>query len=331
VDHASLLALFRRIVLSGPPLILAAGLNAGCSQFDPCKNVPSEATATVAVNRLDAGSADASIDDLVARCQASAADCTPLCKEAMAHEHDYTDQPYKSCGLTTADGQLSVRVVYAFVCAGGRCPEGLVRPAGGGAGDTLGAWLAANAHLEAASVDAFEILAAELGAHRAPAALIHAARAAIADERRHAAVVGRLAVRRGALPPAVEVNRRPVRELEALATENAVEGCVRETYAALLAFRQARAATDPEIRAAMTGIARDEARHAALAWAVDGWSRGLLAPAARRRVRDARHEAIEQLLGAPPPTMTVAGRAEAGLPDEEEGARMIGALGAQLA
>jgi len=48
----------------------------------------------------------------------------------------------------------------------------------------------------------------------------------------------------------------------------------------------------------MADIARDETRHAALSWAVDDWSQALLAPAARRRVREARHEAIERLAGA---------------------------------
>jgi len=329
VDHASLLALFRRIVVSGPPLLLAAGFNAGCSQFDPCATVPSQATSTVLVSQLDAGSADAGIDELIARCQASSADCTALCKQALDHgDHYLYSQPFKSCGLTTVDGALAVRVVYTPICAGGRCPEGLARPEGGGAGETLGAWLAANAHLEAASVDAFEILAAELGAHRAPPALIQAARAAIADERRHAGAIGGLAVSRGAVPPAVHVKRGPVRAAEAVATENAVEGCVRETYGALLAFRQARAATDPAIRSAMAGIARDEARHAALAWAVDRWIQALLAPAARRRVREARHEAIEQLVGARLVSLPREDRAEAGLPDEDEEARMAGALGA---
>ena len=331
MDHASLLALFRRILRSGPPLVLAAGFNLGCSQFDPCGTLPSQATKTVLVSQLDAGSADASRDELVARCRASSADCTALCKDAVRHgtSYDY-HEPFNSCGLTTVDGGLAVHVVYTPACIGGRCPEGLARPAGGGGGDTLGAWLAASAHLEAASVDAFEILSAELGAHRAPAALIQAARAAIADERRHAGAVGRLAVSRGAVLPAVYVQRGPVRDIEAVATENAVEGCVRETYAALLARRQAQAATDPAIRAAMAGIARDEARHAALAWAVDRWSQALLAPAARRRVRDARHEAIARLLGAGLATLPRDRRAEAGLPDEDEEARLAGALGAQL-
>jgi hypothetical protein len=330
LDQSSLVAHFRRIVASGRPFLLAAGFNLGCSS-DPCGSLPSQATSTVAVSQLDAGSGDASIDDLIARCQASSADCTKLCRQAVEQGAHYSySEPFGSCGLTTVDGGLAIRVVYTPQCVGGRCPEGLVRPAGGGAGNTLGAWLAANAHLEAASIDAFEILAAELGAHRAPPALIQAARAAITDEGRHAEAIGRLAVSRGATPPAVYVKRGPVRDIEAVATENAVEGCVRETYAALLACRQARAATDLAIRSAMAAISRDEARHAALAQAVDGWIQALLAPAARRRVRDARHAAIEQLLGARLAALPRDSRAEAGLPDEDEEARMVGELGAVL-
>ena len=81
----------------------------------------------------------------------------------------------------------------------------------------------------------------------------------------------------------------------------------------------------------MAGIARDEARHAALAWAVDRWSQALLAPAARRRVREARHEAIAAALGrAVSPRCRATAAREAGLPDEDEEARLAGALGAQL-
>jgi len=183
--------------------------------------------------------------------------------------------------------------------------------------------------MEAASIDAFEILATELDAHRAPPALIQAARAAAADERRHADAIGRLAARRGTVAPEVRVNRGPIRDIEGVARENAVEGCVRETYAALLACRQARAATDPAIRSAMTGIARDETQHAALAWAVDQWSQAMLAPQARRRVREARREAIEGLVNVPL-TLSRGDRAQAGLPDEEEEARIGRELGAAL-
>jgi hypothetical protein len=322
VDHASLVALFRRIILAGPPLLLGVGFNVGCGI--PGGDCSPDTIQTVALNQTNVGPADSGVDDLIARCQASSSDCTPLC----AH-FAFSPSLIKSCTLVTGDAGLAVRIVETAGC-GGRCPEGLAVPASGIAGDPLGAWLAASAHLEAASIDAFEILAAELAAHRAPPALIRAARAATADERRHADAIGRLAVGRGATPPAAHVNRGPIRDIEAVARENAVEGCVRETYAALLACRQARAATDPAIRGAMTGIARDETRHAALAWVVDGWSQSLLAPAARRRVREARREAIEDLLDAPLAGLSRDARAQAGLPGEEEEARLAGALAARL-
>jgi hypothetical protein len=325
LDHQTLVALFRRIILAGPPLLLGVGFYAGCSAsgFGPCL----DQTKTVAVSQMDAGLLDASIDDLVARCQASSVDCTPLCEQVFWRSG--SEPTITSCELIAGDGGLAVRIGYMPPC-GGRRPEGLTPPASRVAEEPLGAWLAANAHLEAASIDAFEILAAELCAHRAPSALIQAAVAATADERRHASTVGRLAASRGGVPPAVYVNRGPVRDIEAVARENAVEGCVRETYAALLACRQARAASDPAIRFAMAGIARDETRHAALAWAVDGWSRPLLGPAARRRVREARREAIEGLAEAPLAHLSREARTQAGLPDEDAAAYMAGELGAAL-
>ncbi len=324
MNHSSLVALFRRIILAGPPLLLGAGVCVGCSGAGGCP--APDTTQTFATSQLeassDAGSADGSIDDLIARCQASSSDCMPLCEHVALWPTSI-----KSCKLI--NGGLTVSIVEATPC-GGRCPEGLAPPVSGIARDPLGAWLAANAHLETASIDAFEILATELGAHGAPPALIRAARVATVDERRHAEAIGRLAASRGAVPPAVYVTRGPVRDIESVARENAVEGCVRETYAALLACRQARAAADPAIGFAMTGIARDETRHAALAWAVDGWTQALLAPAARRRVREARREAIEGLVNAPLADLPRDDRAQAGLPDEDDAARMAGELGAAL-
>ena len=90
----------------------------------------------------------------------------------------------------------------------------------------------------------------------------------------------------GAAPPAAYVKRGPIRDIEAVAERTRSRVCARD-LAALLACRQARAATDPAIRSAMAGIARDETRHAALAWAVDGWSRALLAPSPSPRPRGA--------------------------------------------
>ncbi|HXT95687.1 MAG TPA: hypothetical protein VN853_05260 [Polyangia bacterium] len=329
MDHDSLVALFRRIILAGPSLLLGAGLNVGCSSGGFGCPLPDKMQTVELSPRYqgsDAGLVDGSVEDLLARCQASSSDCTPLCQQVLWSPG--SEPRIHSCELVPVDGGLTVRIAYETFC-GGRCPEGLAPPASVAARDALAAWLSASAHMEAASIDAFEILATELDAHRAPPALIQAARAAAADERRHADAIGRLAARRGTVAPEVRVNRGPIRDIEGVARENAVEGCVRETYAALLACRQARAATDPAIRSAMTGIARDETQHAALAWAVDQWSQAMLAPQARRRVREARREAIEGLVNVPL-TLSRGDRAQAGLPDEEEEARIGRELGAAL-
>jgi hypothetical protein len=74
-----------------------------------------------------------------------------------------------------------------------------------------------------------------------------------------------------AKPARVAVSAPVQRSLEQLAVENAVEGCVRETYGALLATWQARAAAEPRVRAMMAAVAVDETRHAQLAWDLDAW------------------------------------------------------------
>ena len=317
MDYRALGALFRRIILTGAPI-----LSAGCSSNYGCPPPNGNVTVPVNVVPTDAATTDGGLADLVQRCQASPASCDELCQHATGRA-----APFEKCELVNLDGGgVAVHVVYKQYCVGGRCPDGLAPALAGGA-DPLGIWLAACAHLEAASIDAFEILESELRAHGATRALTRAAR----DERRHAAVMGRLAARDGAIAPPARVAHGAIRDLETIARENAVEGCTRETYAALVATRQALAAADLEIRAAMIGIARDETRHAVLSFAVDAWAATQLAPAARRRMREARDEAGERLLAEASAALPPASRARAGLPDQEEAARMVTALRAQLA
>ena len=176
----------------------------------------------------------------------------------------------------------------------GRKLDGLAAPdVEGGA---FGAWLARAAWLETSAVFAFRRLARELRAHGAPARLIAAARRSARDEIRHARVMTALARARGAVVPPVRVAPAPVRDLETIARENVVEGCVNETYGAAVAAWQAHASNDRDLATAMTGIAPDELRHAALGWAVHGWIETRLAPAARARVRAARDESARALL-----------------------------------
>ncbi|QSQ22576.1 hypothetical protein JY651_46980 [Pyxidicoccus parkwayensis] len=202
------------------------------------------------------------------------------------------------CSVSRSDGGTTLDQVTCEmrVLCEGRRPEGL-RSDGAVAERVswLGALYARMAHLEAASVPAFERLAEELEAHGAPARLVRAARRSAKDEVRHARAMERLARSHGAPMPELQVAPFQPRSLEALALENAVEGCVRETFGALLAGWQARTAEDPAVREALRSIAPDELRHAELSWSIDAWARSRLSPEARNRIEEARREAWRAL------------------------------------
>ncbi|MDC0749334.1 ferritin-like domain-containing protein [Polyangium mundeleinium] len=203
----------------------------------------------------------------------------------------------------------------------GRRPAGLARRKARGT-TRVGAYLASVAHLEAASVDAFEALAAELAHHGAPRALIQRAGIARRDEVRHARVMRRLASRHGGQFRAPIVAKQAPRSLEAIALDNAVEGCVRETFGALVGMWQARAAKDPAVRRAMRRIALDEARHASLAWAIDEWIRPRLDAAARERVETERRKTLEIVEAEACAGNDPALVSTLGLPDGDAGERL---------
>jgi hypothetical protein len=183
------------------------------------------------------------------------------------------------------------------------------------------------AWLEAASVPAFLRLAEELTAHGAPEALVKAARRAAADEVRHTRAMQALARRHGAIMPEVNIPPFQPRSLEAMCTENAVEGCVRETFGALVTGWQARTAGDTEVRRALGPISRDELRHAELAWAVDAWAAGRLTPPERERILQLRRETLSALehevSSQPPPEHFVR---EAGVPSREQALNLLQGL-----
>lgn len=159
---------------------------------------------------------------------------------------------------------------YEYFCEGRR-PLGHV--AAESDGRSLGAYLGRCAHLEAASVAAFEELAAALEAAGAPLCLVSRCRSAAADERRHAALVGALARDRGVEVPTAE--RRPTTPtLAEIAIDNAREGCVLETWAALRAAWIAEHGEDPELRRVYAELAADEAEHAQLSWDLHQWLKG---------------------------------------------------------
>jgi hypothetical protein len=197
-------------------------------------------------------------------------------------------------------------------------------------GDALASHLRDSVWLEAASVDAFATLARELDAHGAPAALSRAARAAAKDEERHTRTTIAIAGRHGVKTRArFAKDRRRARPLVDVAIENAVEGCVHETFGAALALFQSERAPDARDRAALRAIARDEVRHAGLAAKIDAWIGARLSPEERARVESARKGAARSLArGARlprPPAL-----AALGMPNARESSAIASSLDAAL-
>jgi hypothetical protein len=133
---------------------------------------------------------------------------------------------------------------------------------------------------EHASVPAFERLAWELAEHGAPRSLIARARAAAAQEIRHARTCFALAaaylgrdVRASELP---YVHVRRARPLAEIARESWWDGCIGEGCAAQLVLERAANAHDFAERQALREIARDERGHARLAAQVVAWAAELV-------------------------------------------------------
>ncbi|GAC1539096.1 MAG: hypothetical protein NVS3B10_03750 [Polyangiales bacterium] len=185
------------------------------------------------------------------------------------------------------DAQLACNLTYNCPTGGGRRHEG--------AFFASATHLATLAALERASITAFSTLRRELRAHRAPSSLLRACSRARRDEVRHARSMSALARRAGEVVPPVVVTPIATRSLEAIAIENVVEGCVRETYGALVATWQAMHAADREVATVMKRIAGEESQHAALAWRVHRWIAPRLDHAARARVAEAREAALVSL------------------------------------
>jgi hypothetical protein len=210
--------------------------------------------------------------------------CAPICPSGYM----------MCCAPTPSDGGAIIVDCSRPCPGGGRRPAGLAEASRQGA-CSVGDYFASMAHLEAASVIAFRRLGRELRTHGAPHRLIAATRRALRDEIRHARIMRSFAAQHGCTPAPIRVPHFRARRLEAMARENAEEGCVRETFGALVASWQARTAGDRRFAVAMSEIAADETRHAELSWSVDTFLRTKLSAAANKRVRRARQAVVDQL------------------------------------
>ena len=292
----SLKRVLHAVLLVGTPFALADCWGSSCP--DNGIEPPLAASKAVPADFANGGPLDAQ-------------QCEQICRTEF-------EGPVVTCVRESADSVLCL--TQPPPCEGRR-PVGLQR-ARHGARTGFTCHLADAAWLEAASVDAFQLLRRELRAVGAPRRLLRAVSRSARDERRHARIAGALARRHGVAVPAVERAAAPLRSLTELALENAVEGCVRETWGALLALRQAARASDLGVRAAMSRIAPDEVRHAELAWAIDRWLSRRLNAEQRLQVRSARLAAFAELARELQQELPIAERTRLGLPGREEAALM---------
>jgi ADP-ribose pyrophosphatase YjhB (NUDIX family) len=128
-----------------------------------------------------------------------------------------------------------------------------------------------DARTEHASIAAFARLALDLIALGAPPHLVEACLNAALDEVRHAAGASSLASGYAGQPrgpgPIPEVATAPGGFVR-LTLETVIDGCFGEGLAAACAREAAEGASDPVVRAHLATVARDEGRHAELAWDV---------------------------------------------------------------
>jgi hypothetical protein len=262
------------------------------------------------------------------------AQCSAVCGT------DAHGEPPTDCNISSSNG---VDTLYCAVVDTTYCPvvmNGGRRPAyfaslGFGPvprGRELGVHFARAACMEAGSVDAFRMLRDELIAHGAPRRLVRAASRAIRDEMRHIRQTVALARRFGEQPLAPRTAPpRARRSLHEMALENAVEGCVRETYSALECAWQAEVAADPVVRATMRRIARDEMRHLELSWAVHAWALGKLDADSRARLTAAQQAEIVTMLAELSHDPHDSLRRSGGLPRAADSRALVGAIAARLA
>jgi hypothetical protein len=194
----------------------------------------------------------------------------------------------------TAAGGLGI-ICTDCLAGGGRRPRGLRSPKRVAAKTPSGAYFATMAHEEAASVHAFHRMKQELLRFGAPERLVRAASRATREESSHAKMMKRLATAFGGVASPALMKKESRRSLEAMAIENAVEGCVNETFGALLMTWQSANTSSKDLRTAFAKIARDETGHAVLSREVAAWAETQLDAQANARVKRARSRAVAKL------------------------------------
>jgi len=266
---------------------------------------------------------------LVQACIADDLSCGDLCEEILRQRgvEEVDSVSFQECRIMDqAATQVQMTYTFPYDCVGGRRPDGLGGCLPDEQASPAAKWFAQMAHLEGAAVYAFANTARQLARLGAPEELVKRAIVAADQEVVHAMLMTRLAREQGTEPPAVVVSEPDEMSLFELARENAVEGCVRETYGALVATYQARTAREPHVRAALARIADDETEHAELSAAIDDWAMAQLSEHQRQDIDDARDVAVQEVLASARKPVDPTLAQVIGLPDASTATTMASAL-----
>lgn len=287
--HSSFLSTFRWILL-GSGALSATGCGPSCA--DPYSTTQLR---TVPTDTLLKALADAelTLEECAALCEVPDYLYVASCGVTFSSPPGITGYPMEEPESAAEDAAtIRCETVQTSICEGRRHVSWGLRERASGE-DPVGRWLAESAANEAGSVHSFRSLARELEGHLSGlrSALHRAARQEIGHTRlldRLARVRGSERIRQAFVPTLP-------RTLLELALENAREGCVNETYAGLVALHQAGHAQDSGIRSAFSLIAREEAEHADLAWALHAQLRLALPEDARAHLDRELHQAALRL------------------------------------
>ncbi len=220
--------------------------------------------------------------------------CSNLCTEQAGVYYDYLC----SCDYTgaDADGNHPVTCEYTVCAVEGRGHADIEKLTSATGGSEMARYFVRAYHAEASSVGAFLQLRAELKAHDAPIDLQQRCLEAAVEEVHHARMMAKLAGEAGSTLPELHFGETVERSLFELALDNAVEGCIFETYSAFKAQYLARHASDDRMLAVMKVIACDETRHAQLAWDIHAHLMSRLSETERVAIYDAQQQALQQIL-----------------------------------
>ncbi len=177
----------------------------------------------------------------------------------------------------------------------GRMPVGMKPITISSTHSLLGNYFANMAMMEKAAITAFQYLVRELEAYEAPQELIELARKAIAEEARHTKMASNLSKGYNTEIPEFIVNEFQLRSLFEIALENAVEGCVNESFAATCGLWQHAHAEHDVFREVIGHITEEEIGHGALSWSIHEWIMPQLTEAQQAHVLQAQAKAFDTL------------------------------------